>query len=91
MLKKLGSEYVYNTHESIGKGTYGEVYLGIHNKTNEKVAIKVIKLDTVPMAESKLHLESFKNEMTNMQLAENPHIVRLLSVHMSPNNLYLIC
>ena len=47
MIKRL-NEYAYDTRESIGKGTYGEVYLGIHNKNKDKVAVKVIRLDIMP-------------------------------------------
>jgi len=33
----------YEIKECLGSGTFSKVYLGIHKKTNEKFAIKVIE------------------------------------------------
>ena len=31
------------TNKELGRGNFGTVYLGIHNETKEKVAVKVIR------------------------------------------------
>jgi 5'-AMP-activated protein kinase catalytic alpha subunit len=33
----------YDLQESIGKGKFGRVKLGVHKKTGKKVAIKILK------------------------------------------------
>jgi len=79
MLKKI-REYTYDETGLLGKGTYGSVYLGHHNKTREKVAIKLISLDSFDANKKKRLLDNFRNEVTNMQLAEGENIVQLLAV-----------
>lgn len=34
----------YTLCESIGEGSFGKVYLSVHNITNEKFAVKVIPM-----------------------------------------------
>jgi len=34
-------------NKTIGKGTFGKVKLGVHNLTNEKVAVKILEKDKI--------------------------------------------
>jgi len=37
----------YNMIKELGEGGFGKVLLGVHRKTNEKVAIKIIKTNLI--------------------------------------------
>lgn len=37
----------YNMVKELGEGGFGKVLLGVHRKTNEKVAIKIIKTNLI--------------------------------------------
>jgi len=43
---QICDQYKLNTRERIGRGAFGDIFLGKHVKTNEKVAIKVERVDT---------------------------------------------
>ena len=65
---------VYKIEDTIGEGKFGVVKLGIHNKTQEKVAIKIIK--KVDMTSKDLEL--VKSEIDIMKMCKHQNIVRLL-------------
>lgn len=44
---KTIDEFTYNLNNMIGKGAFSSVYLGKHDITKEKVAIKVINLQNL--------------------------------------------
>ena len=37
----VGEHFVLNAQNKLGSGAFGDIYLGINNKNNEKVAIKL--------------------------------------------------
>ena len=41
------------TNEELGQGNFGVVYIGIHNETKEKVAIKVIRKKDIKVVSNK--------------------------------------
>ena len=47
----------YEIKETIGKGTFSVVKLGINKTTNEKVAIKILKKKKMQRNKDKLRLE----------------------------------
>ena len=64
----------YEIKENIGEGRFGLVKLGIHLKTQQKVAIKLIKKTSM----SKEDLELVRFEIDIMKLCRHENIVRLL-------------
>ena len=65
----------YELKEVLGKGKFGVVNLGIHKKTQEKVAVKIIKKEKLKTSEDK---ELVWIEVGILKLCHHPNIVRLL-------------
>ena len=65
----------YELKEVIGKGKFGVVNLGIHKKTGEKVAVKILNKSKI---KSKTDRELVKMEIGILKLCHHPNIVRLL-------------
>lgn len=64
----------YNIEGDLGEGKFGLVKLGVHKKTGEKVAIKIIKKDSMDQKD----LELVRSEIDIMKLCRHKNIVRLL-------------
>jgi serine/threonine protein kinase len=64
----------YEMLDEIGEGKFGLVKLGIHFKTKERVAIKIIKKESMNVSD----LELVKGEIDIMKLCRHPNVVRLL-------------
>ena len=65
----------YELKEVIGKGKFGVVNLGIHKKTQQKVAVKIINKEKIKSSEEK---ELVRIEIGILKLCHHPNIVRLL-------------
>jgi hypothetical protein len=65
----------YELKEVIGKGKFGVVNLGIHKKTQQQVAVKIINKDSIKTAEDK---ELVRIEIGILKLCHHPNVVRLL-------------
>ena len=73
----IGYENFFDSYEmldEIGEGKFGLVKLGIHYKTKERVAIKIIKKEAMNVSD----LELVKGEIDIMKLCRHPNVVRLL-------------
>jgi len=68
------SDY-YELKEVIGKGKFGVVNLGIHKKTQQQVAVKIINKDSIKTTEDK---ELVRIEIGILKLCHHPNVVRLL-------------
>ena len=64
----------YEMKNDLGEGKFGLVKLGIHKKTGEKVAIKIIKKDAMDNKD----LELVRSEIDIMKLCKHDNVVRLL-------------
>ena len=60
--------------KELGEGQFGRVKLGVHIKTQEKVAIKIIIKSKMGPSE----MELVKNEIDIMKVCKHPSIVRYL-------------
>ena len=80
----LGS---YNIDRELGKGTFGEVKLGIHRVTGEKVAIKVLEKDKIVDEADK---ERVTREIQILKLIRHPNIIQLYEIIEDKEKLYLI-
>lgn len=65
---------IYDLGIELGEGKFGLVRLGIHKKTEEKVAIKIIKKSSMDNKD----LELVRSEIDIMKLCKHKNIVRLL-------------
>ena len=65
----------YEIKEVIGKGKFGVVNLGIHKKTQQQVAVKIINKDSIKTLEDK---ELVRIEIGILKLCHHPNVVRLL-------------
>ena len=85
MTSRIGD---YNLLQTLGTGTTGKVKLARHMKTNELVAIKIIKkssFETKPNLQGKIH-----REIALMKLLDHPHILKLIDVLEGAHHLHLV-
>ena len=64
----------YEMLDVLGEGIFGVVKLGVHKKTKEKVAIKIIKKESAKQND----IELVRTEIDIMKLCHHPNIVKLL-------------
>ena len=77
----------YRIDRELGKGTFGEVKLGIHKVTNEKVAIKVLEKSKIIDEADK---ERVSREIHILKLIRHPNIIQLYEIIEDKKRLYLI-
>ena len=65
--------YVFSRHMVVGKGTFGEVFLGFDQHQNVPVAVKMIPLDKLYQsnANQEALAQKLTTEMINMQIAKS--------------------
>ena len=76
----------YEMKQVIGKGKFGVVNLGIHKKTGQQVAIKIMNKENIKTIEDK---ELVRIEIGILKLCHHPNIVRLLD-HFENNDYIFI-
>ena len=77
----------YKIIKDLGKGTFGQVKLGIHNHTKEKVAIKVLEKDNIHDEADK---ERIAREINILKIIKHPNITQLYEIYEDDQQLYLI-
>ncbi|KAM3142202.1 hypothetical protein pb186bvf_005611 [Paramecium bursaria] len=88
MTDKRIDKYIFNTKDQIGEGSYAKVYKGVNEKTQEKVAIKMLSKEVIN-ADDYLR-EGLISEIKIMQKLKSPNIVQLMDVMETSNNYYII-
>ena len=78
---------LYEMKEVIGKGKFGVVNLGIHKKTGQQVAIKILNKENIKTAEDK---ELVQIEIGILKLCHHPNIVRLLDHLENTDYIYIV-
>lgn len=63
----------YSIERSIGKGQFGEVKLGKHKRTGNKVAIKIMAKANMKLVEA----QQTRREIEVMKMSKHPNVVRL--------------
>ena len=64
----------YEMLDNLGEGIFGSVKLGVEKKTNQRVAIKIIKKNKAKDSD----IELVRNEIDIMKLCYHPYVVHLL-------------
>jgi 5'-AMP-activated protein kinase catalytic alpha subunit len=77
----------YVLSKTIGKGTFGKVKLGVHNLTNEKVAVKILEKDKIQDVND---VERVAREIHILKMIRHPNIIQLYEIIETPKQLYLI-
>ena len=77
----------YDLKEVLGKGKFSVVHLGIHKKTQQKVAVKIINKERIKTTEEK---ELVRIEIGILKLCHHPNIVRLLDHLENENYIFIV-
>jgi serine/threonine protein kinase len=86
--KKRIGKYILNLNEELGKGAFSIVYGGVMEETGESVAIKMVSKSIVEQDE--YNKNAFISEIKIMKRLNSRNIIRLIDVHETKNNFYII-
>ncbi len=74
----------YEIFDLIGEGTYAQVYKARIKNTNEEIAMKVIKLNSL-----EVDFEEIRNEIAVMHRLEHPNIIKIKNSFVDGEYLYM--
>ena len=84
------NEYIlkeYLVKETIGKGTFSKVKLGINKSTGEKVAIKILEKKKILNRNDQIRVQ---REIDIIKKVKHLNIVRIIQIKEDHNNIYII-